>query len=80
MGILSVLKCLKFERKFLMPIVVIGLFLKHVIANSPIDSAREGQRTVEGLSFCDDTLIKDRDVSQRQVIPRSLLSQWLIAS
>lgn len=75
MGILSVLRCLKFERKFLVPLVVIGLFLKHALANSPIDSAHGTQQNVEGLSFCDDTLVKDRDVSQRQVVsrPRSVV-------
>lgn len=65
MGILSVLRSFKFERKFLLPIVIIGLFLKHVNANSPTDSAPAGPQSVEELSFCDDTLIKDRDVSQR---------------
>lgn len=61
---LSVLKCLKFDPKFLVPIIiVVGFLFKNVSSNSPVTD--DTTTNIEKLPFCDENLINERDVSKR---------------
>ena len=66
MSVLSVFKCLRFEVKYLIPIVfVIGLLFKNVSSNSPAADGDTDSSKLQKLPFCDENLIAERDVSKR---------------
>lgn len=65
MSVLSVLKCFKFDVKFLVPIIiVVGLLIKNVSSNLPVADG-DTSKNVEKLPFCDENLITEREVSKR---------------
>lgn len=64
MSVLSILKCLKVDAKFLLPLlIVVGILFKNVNSNSPVDA--DSDESVGKLPFCDENLISERDVSKR---------------
>jgi hypothetical protein len=66
MSVMSILSRLKFDVKYLIPFIFLGVLLKSVSSNSPVSqSIDDPSAKVEKLPFCDDKLINDRGISKR---------------
>lgn len=75
MSVLSVINQLNLEnpKKFcILPIIVLGLlYVRSIygeeIVQSTVQYSDENEGTVEGISYCDENLIKNRESSKRCV-------------